>query len=190
MLNLLDGSLAAFLRAKVPLATKDVEIAFEAPDREWGGRVTRPTVNLYLWDVRPNLAERELGIMTTTTDEYGTRRHGPRPKLDCRYLVTAWTSEVDDEHALLGRVMTALLINNEIDEKYCKGPLSTVAPLPQLALAPNSGDNSDFWSALGGQLKPGLDLVVTVTVDALTYEQAGPPVETVEIEERIGVDRA
>ena len=52
MLHLLDESLEAFLRATVPLPRREVDVAFAAPDRDWAARVSRPTVNLYLWDVR------------------------------------------------------------------------------------------------------------------------------------------
>ena len=29
----------------------------------------------------------------------------PLPRIECRFLVTAWTSDVGDEHSLLGRVL-------------------------------------------------------------------------------------
>jgi len=183
MLNLLDDALASFLRAAVPLPA-DVAIAFEAPDREWGSRVTGPTVNLYLWDVRENLSAREIGLATTTGPDGVTRRHGPMPRLDCRYLVTAWTTEASDEHALLGRVVTALLLHPVLEARHLKGPLAVVEPPPVLTLGARSADAADFWSALGGQLKPGLDLVVTLTVDAVTTSQAGPPVADVVVDER------
>ena len=60
MLHLLDESMEAFLRAEVPLSVRDVDVVFEAPDGDWAAGVSRPTVNLYLWDVRPNLALRLL----------------------------------------------------------------------------------------------------------------------------------
>jgi len=189
-LNLLDDSLGAFLRATVPLASTEVDIAFDAPDREWGSRVNRPTVNLYLWDVRENRSERDLGLVVQTDeDRKGHRtnqRVGPRPVLDCRYLVTAWTTEAGDEHALLGRVLGAILMNPVLAPEYCKGPLSVADSLIRLSLADGT-DNSDFWSALGGQLKPGLDLVVSLTVDVAAVVEAGPPVETLVVTERLGV---
>ena len=59
MLNLLDESLEAFLRAEVPLPSKNVDVSFEAPDSDWGAGVTKPTLNLYLWDLRLNFDERQ-----------------------------------------------------------------------------------------------------------------------------------
>jgi hypothetical protein len=182
MLHLLDESLETFLRAVVPLPQRSVDIVFDAPDGDWAAGVSRPTVNLYLWDVRPNLTERQWGQELVPLDDGRRVRREPLPRVDCRYLVTAWTTEVRDEHSLLGSVLTALLLHPFIKVDHLKGPFATVRPLPTVSLRSGDGtENSDFWSALGGQLKPGLDLVVTATVDAAAFEEAGPPVQDIEI---------
>ncbi|MFG1609208.1 DUF4255 domain-containing protein [Actinoplanes sp. NPDC049265] len=167
MLDLLDQAVEDFLRGAVPLGS-DVAVAFNAPDREWAAQLSgRPTVNLYLWDVRRNLDEHEAGETLTTGPDGRRLRRGALPRVDCRYLVTAFTSDVRDEHGLLGRVLTALLRENEIGADLLPEPLARVSPVPSVRIAAGDGrDNSDFWSALGGQLKAGLDLLVTATVDA------------------------
>ncbi|MCW6006156.1 DUF4255 domain-containing protein [Micromonospora sp. CPCC 205371] len=180
MLHLLDESLEAFLRAAVPLPQRDVDIVFDAPDGDWAASVSRPTVNLYLWDVRPNLAEREWGEEVVAEENGRKFRRDPLPRVDCRYLVTAWTREVRDEHSLLGGVLASLLLHRVISVEYLRGPFADVRPLPTVTLRSGDGsENSDFWSALGGQLKPGLDLVVTTTVDAAVLSKMGPPVQEV-----------
>lgn len=178
MLQILDESIEAFLRSAVPLPERDVDVAFEAPDRDWSARLNRPTVNLFLWDVRRNLAEQDAGLhLHKGPDGHATRRP-PLPRMDCRYVVTAWTSEVRDEHSLLGAVLQSLLLAPRLAPEYIGHGYADVRPLPSLQVAmPDGKDTADFWSAIGGQLKPGLDLVVTVTVDAVAARQAGPPVE-------------
>jgi hypothetical protein len=180
MLHLLDESLESFLRAKVPLSQREVDVVFEAPDGDWAAGISRPTVNLYLWDVRPNLSEREWGEELLERDDGKRYRRDPLPRVDCRYLVTAWTTDVRDEHSLLGNVLGTLLLHPLIEMEYLQGLFASVRPLPRVQLRTGDGtENSDFWSALGGQLKPGLDLVVTATVDAALMTPAGPPVEEV-----------
>lgn len=182
MLHLLDESLETFLRTVVPLPQRSVDIVFDAPDGDWAAGVSRPTVNLYLWDVRPNLQERQWGEELVPLDDGRRVRREPLPRVDCRYLVTAWTTEVRDEHSLLGSVLTALLLHPYIAAEHLKGPFQTVRPLPVVQLRSGDGtENSDFWSALGGQLKPGLDLVVTATVDAALFVEAGPPVQEIDV---------
>src|SRR5439155_24861600 len=174
-----------FLRATVPLGKREVDVSFAAPDRDWAARVSRPTVNLYLWDVRRNLDERDGGMETVLDDNGRPLRRPPLPRVDCRYLVTAWTSEVQDEHSLLGHTLAALLLHNTIEERYLAPLIAKVQPPPTIEVAASDGrDNSDFWSALGGQLKPGLDVVVTATVDAAPLVAVGRPVDRYTIRTR------
>jgi hypothetical protein len=183
MLHLLDETLEAFLRAEVPLPARDVDVAFDAPDGEWSAALSsRPTVDLYLWDIRPNLSERDFGEVIIEEEDGRRYRRDPLPRVDCRYLITAWTSEVRDEHSLLGDVLSALLLHPVIGPEHLQGQFAAVRPLPSLRLRSGDGsENSDFWSALGGQLKPGLDLVVTVTMDAALRAAAGPPTEKIAV---------
>jgi hypothetical protein len=182
MLHLLDEGLETFLRASVPLPSRQVDVSFDAPDSEWGSGITKPTVNLYLWDVRLNETERHSGMELVREADGTMSRRRPPLRVDCRYLVTAWTSDVSDEHRLLGAVLAALLQHPVMAQEHLPEPYRAVRPLPTLAVAsPNGEETADVWSALGGQLKPGLDLVVTATMDfALAYE-AGPPVERYEV---------
>jgi hypothetical protein len=183
MLNLLDASIERFLRELVPLPERDVDIAFDAPDKEWGVSVTKPTINLYLWDVRRNVAEAESGTQVVTDAAGQARRTGPKPRIDCRYLISAWTSDVRDEHALLGSVLAAVLPQTEIGEQFLDPRYAGVRPIPAIKVASaGDDDKSDFWSALGGQLKPGLDLLVTATVEAGLDAASGPPVERYRID--------
>jgi hypothetical protein len=178
MLNLLDESLEEFLRAAVPLPRREIDVSFAAPDKDWSARVSRPTVNLYLWDIRRNLSERDLGMQTLPDEAGRPNRRAPLPRVDCRYLVTAWTTDIRDEHALLGATLSALLLHPELEPEYLQGAYRDVVPVPTIEVGAGDGrDNSDFWSALGGQLKPGLDVTVTATVDSGLLVPAGPPVE-------------
>lgn len=176
MLHLLDRGLEALLRAALPPELHDIDVAFEAPDGEWGAGLTRPTINLFLRDVRRNLSERDAGRHVTTA---GGQRvwQWPNPRADCRYLVTAWTSQVDDEHRILGEVLTALLRSPVLAGDHLPEQLRGLDPLPSLSVAASGADDqADFWSALGGQLKPGLDLTVTVTIDAAAARPTGPDI--------------
>lgn len=176
MLHLLDQALETFLRSTLPSELREIDVAFDAPDGDWGAGLTRPTVNLFLRDVRRNLAERSAGRQLADHD--GQRVwQVPPPRADCRYVVTAWTSEVDDEHRLLGEVLTVLLRASELPSEHLPDALRTVPPPPSLTVAASGGDDqADFWSALGGQLKPGLDLTVTATVDTAATREAGAEV--------------
>src|SRR5215469_724524 len=118
MLNLLDESLEEFLRVVVPLPRREIEVSFEAPDKDWAAKVAKPTINLYLWDVRRNLSERDLGVESVVDDDGQVLLRAPLPRVDCRYLVTAWTSDIRDEHSLLGNALAAILRYPELERQY------------------------------------------------------------------------
>jgi hypothetical protein len=181
MLHVLDESIEAFLRATVPLAERDVDVSFEAPDRDWGARINRPTVNLFLWDVRRNLKEQDAGIQVREGENGQKSKRFPLPRVDCRYLVTAWTAEVRDEHSLLGSVLQSLLLAPILSDEYLRSPFIGLRPPPTMSVGmPDGKDTADFWSALGGQLKPGLDLLITTTVDSTRSRPSAREVEEYE----------
>ncbi len=183
MLHHLDDTLEAYLRALVPLPTGDVDVSFDTPDREWGSGVTRPTINLFLWDVRRSVRRAVAGLEQVEVEGRLHRRR-PAPRVEFRYLVTAWASDNRDQHQLLGAVLRTIVAQPEIPADHLKGDLVGLDPLPAVELAvspPGGSSQGDLWSALDGQLKAGLDLVVTIAVDTGRTTEAGPDVEEVEV---------
>ena len=155
MLDLVDETLESYLREVVPLPAREVDVAFDTPNGDWSAGISRPTVNFYLWDVRLNPSARETGF-ETVHDPDNPRRRGPLPRVDCRYLATAWTLEVRDEHSLLGDVLRALLLNPVITEEHLPAAYADVRPVPTVTLRSGEGaENADLWSALGGSCAPG-----------------------------------
>lgn len=166
MLHLLDESLEAFLRAAVPLSRREIDVAFQAPDREWAATVSRPTINLYLWDVRRNLSERDLGMVTVPAAEGGRPgRRAPLPRVDCRYLVTAWTTDVRDEHSLLGATLAALLRHDVLPADYLQGAFAGVTPLPTMEVAAGHAEAGTMVSTPHGATQAGSDGTFLVTAE-------------------------
>ncbi len=181
MLHLLDDAIEAYLRGEVPLRNGDVDIVFQRPDKEWGAAVTRPTVNMFLWDVRRNSGAQEAGIETVEENGKMVRRQ-PQPRVDCRYMVTAWAGDVRDEHQLLGAVLGAFLRYSEMPVSYLSGGLATVRPYPSIQVPRFDGsDTADFWTAVGGELRPAIDVIISATFDAAVLAEVGPPVTRFEL---------
>ncbi|MEM7092087.1 MAG: DUF4255 domain-containing protein [Actinomycetota bacterium] len=174
MIRLLDESLEAFLRSEVPLPQGEIDIAFDTPDPEWASTVNQPTVNVFLWDVRRSPDESRSGMVRGSGS--GGRQIVP-PRIQCRYLVTAWATDMRDEHRMLSSVLTTLLPTHALPEQFLEGQLASVQPLPSLQTASaHVGDFVDFWSALHGKIKAGIDLQVTMTVDVGMKLPAAPPI--------------
>lgn len=178
MLHLIDAALEAFFRATVPLGAQDVDVAFEAPDRDWSAKLTRPTVNVFLWDIRRSHQE-HAGMEEVEVDGRLVRR-SPLPRVDLRYAVTAWTSDHGDERALLAGLLRAILAHPEVPSTYVPDALPPTPSL-RLLLARTGANEPDFGTTLDGQLKPNLPLTVVAPVETGVYTPAGPPVETIEL---------
>lgn len=177
MLHLLDESLENMLRADMRLAKNDVDVAFNAPDNEWAARITKPTLNLFLWDIRLSGDETQAGRERVVRDGKDVWRARP-PRVSFSYLLTAWTNDARDEHRLLGQALTALLASPELADQHLAEGLEATEPPPSIKVArPDAKDFADFWSAIDGQLKPGLDVTITATVDPGVVKEAGPPTE-------------
>lgn len=160
---------------------RDVEVVFDAPTREWAGRRTVPTVDVYLYDIREDLRRRERGVITEYNDDQ-TRivgRHLPPRHLKLSYLVTAWTQRPEDEHRLLSALLGAFLRFEALPADLLSGPLAEVGlPVPLTVGLPPPEDRgfADVWSALGGELKPSIDVVVIAPVNTGQQFPMGPPV--------------
>jgi hypothetical protein len=174
-----DESLRALVRRDA-LNGSGVEVAFEAPTKDWAARRNTPTVDLYLYDIREDLHRREVAWQEVR-DAAGrvTDRRPPPRYFKLSYLVTAWTQRPEDEHRLLSTLLGSFIRNESIPQDLLAGALtSTDLPVYLTIALPPPADRSlsDVWTALGGELKPSLDLVVTAPLVDTRAEAAGPPV--------------
>lgn len=159
-----------------------VDLVFEAPTKDWVARRSGPAVNLYLYDIREDLQRRvpSWEDAREADGKVSARRQPPR-RFRLAYLVTAWTQRPEDEHRLLSSLLGCFLLNPMLKPGQLGGALdATGLPVYIEVGQPATQERSlaDIWSALGGELKPSLDVVVTapIAVDAIT--PFGPPVTT------------
>jgi hypothetical protein len=159
-----------------------VDLVFDAPTKDWVARRSGPCVNLYLYDIREDLARR----VPTWEDARGkdgmvAGRAQPPRRFRLAYLVTAWTQRPEDEHRLLSSLLVAMLRNPMLKPGELGGSLdATDLPVYIEVGQPETQDRSlaDIWSALGGELKPSLDVVVTAPIVISQNAYYGPPVLT------------
>jgi hypothetical protein len=166
MLADLDETIRQILIRDVPLDLADVDISFDAPDREWSGRLSRPTVNCYLYDVRENHEFRETDWEVQRTNE-GVVRHKAPLRIDVSYQVTVWARGAEDEHGLLWRVLSALLRKPILPADILQGELKDQPfPIPARSAQPELGPKNaaELWQALDNRIRPGLTYVVTLAL--------------------------
>ncbi|MER6135238.1 DUF4255 domain-containing protein [Streptomyces sp. NPDC001815] len=162
------------------LAGSGIEIAFEAPTRDWAARRNAPAVNAYLYDIREDVNRRQRGQVTVRDErDIVVRRRQPPRWFRLSYLVTAWTKQPQDEHRLLSAVLATMLPRELLAPEELPGALGAMGlsvPLTVAGLHTESRSMAEIWSALGGELKPSLDLVVTAPFPSFPEYDVGPPV--------------
>jgi hypothetical protein len=174
-----DEALRALVKRDA-LNGSQVEVAFDAPTKDWVARRNAPTVDMYLYDIREDTTRRETAWIEVR-DEKGivTDRRLPPRRFRLSYLVTAWTNRPEDEHRLLSALLSCFIRHEFMPGELLVGELEgqTLPVLMNVALpVPADRNIADVWSAMGGELKPSLDLIVTAPLDLKRSLEAGPPV--------------
>jgi hypothetical protein len=158
----------------------EVEVEFDAPTKDWASRRNAPTVDVYLYDIREDLRRRERGCLNEYDGNRISARRLPPRYFKLSYLVAAWTQRPEDEHRLLASLMACFLRYEALPTDVLTGSLARLGlPVAVSVALPPPEDRSfaDVWTALGGELKPSLDIVVTAPTDTGRSFPVGPPVE-------------
>jgi hypothetical protein len=174
-----DEALRALVRRDA-LPGSDVEVVFDAPTKDWASRRNVPTVDIYLYDIREDLRRRERG-MINQYDSTGrvVERYLPPRHFKLSYLITAWTQRPEDEHRLLSAILACFLKHDAIPSDLLDGQLAELGlPVAVTVGLPPPEDRgfADVWSALGGELKPSLDVVIAAPIDTGQRRPVGPAV--------------
>ena len=168
----IDEVLKKLLAQEIAVQGNDIDIRFEQPTREWSARLSKPTINLFLFDIRENWMLRTAEAYRTIKRADGTVEIRRNPvRIDLRYLVTAWVKEPEDEHLLLSAALMAFLRHPFLPEDILPEVLSNQpAPIPLLVASyPETRGPwdkfSELWGVLDNELRPALLLTATVAMD-------------------------
>lgn len=87
---------------------EDVDVRCEAPTRQWVDSLTRPTISFFLFDIQENKEKRDTSLQTVRANGRAERRMPPR-RIDLFYSVSAFATEIADEHEILWRTLATLM---------------------------------------------------------------------------------
>ena len=164
MIHEVDESLRTLLSRDV-VGGSDVEVAFDAPTREWSSKRSKPAVNLFLYDIREDRTRRQQGLVRERdADGRVVQEREASRRLKLSYLATAWTQHPEDEHRLLGALLECFLRYEILPTEVLCGSLAETQTTVSITVGVPSVEDrhvSDLWSAIGGELRPALDVVAT-----------------------------
>lgn len=169
MFDDVDEALRRLLVQEIPIRNNEIEIAFDQPRREWSARLNRPSLNVFLYDVRENTSLRPNHQQQWRRDPSQRTVTVKRPevRVDLHYMITAWAAEPDDEHRLLARTLIGLLRHPELPAEFLPSGLRNQprAVGMEVAQYDASLNPTEIWGVLDNELRPALTCMLTVTVD-------------------------
>jgi hypothetical protein len=176
----LDEALRRLLRRELEHhGFEGVEVAFDAPASDWSAKLTSPTVNLFLYDLRENVAQAEASPRDLRVN--GAPVNAPPPmRLEVTYSVTAWAKAVEDEHRLLSQVLAILFSYGTLPADLLDGRLSSASMYRAIEteVGRPKGEKADFWTSIGGRYKASIDYAVRLEVQSGAVFTRGPEVRT------------
>ena len=172
MISDVDDVLRKLILREVNIQDNEVDVVFDQPKREWSSRLSKPTLDLFLFDLRENLRLRgaEQNRANSRPDGY-TEIHRNPIWLDLRYLMTAWVKEAEDEHFLLSSAILGLLRNPYLPKDLLTERLQdqpTAISLEVATFPPENGPVdkfSEIWGVLDNEMRPGVLVTITICMD-------------------------
>ena len=180
MIHDVDATLRALIERDV-LNGPGVELSFDAPTKEWAAKLSLPTINVFLYDIRedPTAPRRVL-------------RGGARRGRQGHRATSAAAADaprvpvVGVDEAGRGRAPPAVRPARLLPRApTCSHPICSSARSPtvgrpvitQTAISTEGADQfSEVWGALGGELRPSIHLAVIAPFDVSRSMPVGPPV--------------
>lgn len=165
----LDETIRQLLIDELPIANGEIDVNFDQPKRDWSSRISTPTVNLFLYDVRENnvLRQHQWERLNGGTErDIASLKRTPM-RVDCSYMLTAWAADVEDEHRLLTRTMLTLFQFPTLPNHRLIGSLEDPPYEIQARVARHDKltDPSDLWNVLDNEIRPSISYVITLALD-------------------------
>ena len=148
------------------IGSQEVDISVDAPTKDWAASLTRPAISLFLFDVQENTEKRETNMQSVRANGKAERRLPPR-RFDLHYMVSAISTEIEDEHELLWRVLATLMKYQQLPVDVLPEALQSLEP----PISTRIGEKEDsdrlleIWNAFGAPPRPALCYIVTVPLD-------------------------
>ena len=162
----IDDSIRQLLIQRGKLDSGEVDVSFQMPTRQWAAGISRPTVNLYLFDIRENteLKNPNPWVVRRGPDNTAIKSR-PDVRMDLTYKVTAFATTVEDEHRLLARTLVTFLQNPSLPAGVLHSSLGD-EEIPTMVTSNSPGQGmADFWAAMNNDVRPSLDYRVTASID-------------------------
>ena len=169
MLADLDETLRQLVVKELPIRNNEIDISFDQPKREWSARLTKPTINFFLYDVRENVQFRNRnwgGPQTSRDGRSATIKKQPF-RIDCFYAMTIWATEAEDEHRLITSTLLALFRHSVFAAEHLVGQMQEQPySVPLRVSDPEHLKNpTELWGVIDNEMRPTVSVMTTIALD-------------------------
>lgn len=161
MLPDIHSSIQRLLYERGRIDPDEVDVRFERPSRQWAESLMLPTINLFLFDLAENTERRNGTPQVGRANGQAHIRVPPR-LFELRYMVSIFTTLIEDEVTLLWRTLATLLRHNPLPAELLSQELRALdLPLQTQIGQPEASSKS--LGLLGAlELPPRAALIYTV----------------------------
>lgn len=184
MISDLDQTIEKLLTAEFPIKNGEIDIAFDQPKREWSARLSRPTINFFLFDIRENNVLRQHQWEKVAMAQQGNGGNAPSVtqrrtpfRIDCHYIITSWAANPKDEHRLLSRCLLTLFRYPVLPDSFLVGDMKEQPFKIQAKLITHDHltNPAELWGSMDNEIRPSMSYLVTLAANPWA-EISGPAV--------------
>lgn len=173
-IRMVDESLELMLRTELPFPHDIGDVSFDVPTSQWSGGITRPTINLYLFDISRSSVPNRAAVRRVDADGKGERR-APQPMIELNYLVSAWVGANPlESHQLLGEVISRIAGLDLVPAEYVASGLTSSILLS--FVEDDRHRARDIWAGADNKLQAGFSMHCTVAADSFGWTPEAAPV--------------
>jgi len=172
----IDEGMERLIRTGLNLPPETMDVSFAVPDAAWASRLSRVTLSLFLYEIKPSNRPAQSVVRRVDADGRVQTRP-PSQMLEMNYLISAWADNPLVEHQLLGEVINHLVAHPTIPLEYLPTEPTSAVFLTFGA----DGENKlrEVWRAAGGHLKASFSMSVVAAADSFPWSDQAPPVAQV-----------
>ena len=165
----LDETIRQLLVKQLPIRNNEIDISFDQPKREWSARLTKPTINFFLYDIRENTQFRNRNFTPNNRSKDGrsvTMKQQPF-RVDCFYAMTIWATEAEDEHRLMTSALLALFRQQALPSDSLIGQMQEQPfSVPLRVSDPEHLKNpTELWGVIDNEMRPTVSVMLTIALD-------------------------
>lgn len=159
-------------------APADLVVSYEAPTKQWAQRLDgTPTINFCCYDVREDTNRKRVGRRPIRNEKNIVVGYYPPPRwYKVSYIGTAWAGEPEKDQELLSFLLGCFSGVDSLPKVSLTGTLAKAKSACQLTVAQPAADarpTPQSLTALSGEVKPTIDLVVTAPIEYVPEPAAG-----------------